>query len=245
MHLRYLALVLAGVVCLAESATAADLTKIDRSLKKEPAYESKSPKYCLLVIGPEARTRVWLVQDGDVLYIDRNGNGDLTDKSKRVERQKGKFSQFLAGDVLDADGKTKHTAILVMQTEDAGETFTFVSGMVGGKRAFIAGSDTLGMLRFADRPQDAPVIHFGGPLSMGLNTKLSLSGKAELIRSDEGEELYTWVGTPGLGKGSFAALLHQVGGVPGDVHPVAEIEFPNKEATGPPVKARVILKERC
>src|SRR5262249_50065817 len=62
----------------AVTAWGADLTKIDRTIAKEPAYKSR-PKYCLLVFGPEAKTRVWLVLDGDRLYVDRNGNGDLTD----------------------------------------------------------------------------------------------------------------------------------------------------------------------
>ncbi len=245
MIARYAFNVLACMAFSMELATAADLTKVDRSINKEPAYQSKSPRYCLLVIGPEAKTRIWLVLDGDVLYIDRNGNGDLTDKGERVEKQKGKLSQFMAGDVLDADGKTKHTAFMVMQAAEEGETVTFVAGMVSGKRMFMAGADSLGTLQFADRPQDAPVIHFGGPLRMGLNGKFSESGKEELVRSDKGEELFAWVGTPGLGKGTFAALMHQVGGVPGDVHPVAEIEFPNKRATEPPFKAKFILKERC
>src|SRR5262249_8147594 len=60
----------------------ADLTKIERTIAKEPAYKSK-PKYCLLVFGPEAKTRVWLVLDGDTLYVDRNGNGDLTETGER------------------------------------------------------------------------------------------------------------------------------------------------------------------
>src|SRR5260370_10668649 len=62
---------------------AADLSKIDRTIAKEPAYKSK-PKYCLVVFGPEAKTRVWLVLDGDVLYVDRNGDGDLTGKDERI-----------------------------------------------------------------------------------------------------------------------------------------------------------------
>ena len=41
----------------AVTAWGADLTKIDRTIAKEPAYKSK-PKYCLLVFGPEAKTRV-------------------------------------------------------------------------------------------------------------------------------------------------------------------------------------------
>jgi hypothetical protein len=40
-------------------AMAADLSKIDRTLAKEPKYQSKA-KYCLLVFGPQAKTRVWL-----------------------------------------------------------------------------------------------------------------------------------------------------------------------------------------
>ena len=56
-------------VFLSATLAGADLTKVDRSIKKEPAYQTKSPKYCLLVFGPEAKTRVWLVLDGDTLYI--------------------------------------------------------------------------------------------------------------------------------------------------------------------------------
>src|SRR5262245_9126686 len=69
---------------------AADLSKVDRTIGKEPAYESQSkPKYCLVVFGPEAKTRIWLVLDGDVLYADRNGDGDLTGKDERILRKSG------------------------------------------------------------------------------------------------------------------------------------------------------------
>ena len=46
---------------------AADLTKIDRSIRKEPPYHTMAPKYCLLAFGPEAKYRIWLVLDGDTL----------------------------------------------------------------------------------------------------------------------------------------------------------------------------------
>src|SRR5260370_27637620 len=82
--------VLALVVSLSGEICAADLSKVDRTIAKEPAYKSK-PRYCLLVFGPEAKTKVWLVQDGDTLYVDRNGNGDLTEPDKKVaaEKQEG------------------------------------------------------------------------------------------------------------------------------------------------------------
>src|SRR5262245_51275634 len=68
----------------AQPALGVDLTKIDRTITKEPAYQSKSPSYGLLVFGPEAKSRVWVVLDGDILYVDRNCNGDLTEAGERL-----------------------------------------------------------------------------------------------------------------------------------------------------------------
>ena len=62
----------------------ADLKHVDRAIKKEPAYKSKSPRYALLVFGAEAKDRVWLVHDGDTLYVDRHGDGDLTRPEAKV-----------------------------------------------------------------------------------------------------------------------------------------------------------------
>ena len=65
----------------------ADLAKIDRTIAREPKYAGK-PQRCLVVFGPDLTDRVWLVHDGDVLYADKNGNGDLTDPGKRIAGQK-------------------------------------------------------------------------------------------------------------------------------------------------------------
>src|SRR5881396_2840672 len=69
-------------------AWAADLSRVDRTITKEPAYAGK-PRYCLLVFGAEAKHRVWLVQDGDTRYVDKNGNGDRTEAGERVAAKKG------------------------------------------------------------------------------------------------------------------------------------------------------------
>ncbi len=50
-------------------------------IRKEPAYPEK-PRYCLLLFGPQAQARVWLVRAGDRLFVDTNGNGDLTESGK-------------------------------------------------------------------------------------------------------------------------------------------------------------------
>jgi len=83
------------------------------------------------------------------------------------------------------------------------------------------------LLAFADRPQDAPVIHFGGPLilrvsmeSGALFVPINYDDKPDptwydkhppqyeeksLVRG-EARHLVAQIGTPGLGRGTFAAL---------------------------------------
>ncbi|HLW66836.1 MAG TPA: hypothetical protein VKS79_16095 [Gemmataceae bacterium] len=90
---------------------------INNSIRKEPVYQTKTPKYGLLVFGPEAKDRVWLVHDGDTLYVDRNGNGDLTEPGKKVRAKSDKSRDpqyghaFEAGD-LPVGGKV-HKGLIV------------------------------------------------------------------------------------------------------------------------------------
>jgi hypothetical protein len=88
---------LAGLVTFGSGIAAADgLERIERTIARQPAYAAKEPKYCLLVFGPKAETRVWLVLDlpydplrekpgpKDVLYADLAGDGDLTSPRHRI-----------------------------------------------------------------------------------------------------------------------------------------------------------------
>ena len=118
----------AWAVCLVgllaqPAASAPDLTKIDRSIRKEPAYRTKSPKYCLLVFGLEAKTRVWLVLDEDTLYVDRDGDGDLTGADERVTVPEfkpgdGPFHEGEREIELGSvkDGELTHTGLTFSQT---------------------------------------------------------------------------------------------------------------------------------
>src|SRR6187401_2509659 len=102
---------LAAILLLAPPAQAADLAKLPRTIAREPAYQTKTPRYCLLVFGLDAKSRVWLVQDGDTLYADRDGNGDLTGEGNRVKvkQQSDSYRSFEVGD-LTIDGLT-HTGL--------------------------------------------------------------------------------------------------------------------------------------
>jgi hypothetical protein len=119
MRARQWFLGLSFLVLAALPTQAADLAKIERVIAKEPKYEGK-PEYCLLVFGPEAKFRVWLVLDGKVLYVDRNGNGDLTQPDKRMTPSGGGggWFAFRPGAIGTPDGKTKYYFNRLQKCED-------------------------------------------------------------------------------------------------------------------------------
>src|SRR4051812_33005098 len=101
--MRTLVLALGGLLLAAGPAAAVDYDKADRTIKKEPAYK-KAPEYGLLLFGPQARLRVWVVLDGDTLYLDRDGDGDLTGPGERFADSKDCKGVELA----DPDGRTRY-----------------------------------------------------------------------------------------------------------------------------------------
>src|SRR5262245_41449527 len=98
----------------AGTATAVDYDKLERRLVKEPAYRTKTPEYALLLFGPEARLAVWVVFDGETVYLDRNGDGDLTAANERFAKEADCKNVELA----DPDGKTRYviTSLLTDRT---------------------------------------------------------------------------------------------------------------------------------
>ncbi len=244
---------------------AADLGKIDRTIAKEPAYKNKA-KYCLLVFGEQARTRVWLVQDGDVLYVDRNANGDLTEKDERVAvKPDGKdYRLFEAGDLHD--GALTHTGLRIMQfrataalagnadewqriQRQGPEPWMWWVQVTAERSAddkrplpkqikYVANGDGLGMLLFADRAADAPIIHLNGPWTLGLQDR------KQRLTAGQSSQLQIGVGTQGVGPGTFCFVLYP-DTIPADAYPVADIAFPPKAKGDKPIRRKYTLKERC
>jgi hypothetical protein len=92
-------------------------------------------------------------------------------------------------------------------------------------------------LQFADRPEDAPIIHFGGPWTLSLYQQ-------RILWLDRTSKLDLVFGTPGLGAGSFAYVGYE-GVVPDNLAPRVEITFQPRKPGEPPVIAGYELKERC
>jgi hypothetical protein len=235
-----------ALACLAlcpALAPAADLNKIERTIVKEPSYKGK-PTYCLLVFGPEAKTRIWLVADGNILYVDRNASGDLTEEGKRVEGTplynrpgpEGRMIGISFGveKLTKWDGKDTRLMVVSKPRSDEDDV---VNAYVGESIQNTVAGGPGGVLKFSARPQDAPIIHFAGPMGMAPRVEHTL------LCNDKPQIFQAMIGTAGLGKGTFAAV--NIGMVPKDIHPVAEFEFPNKKADGDPIKGSYTLSQRC
>lgn len=222
-------LVLSVLAFLACSPTvpATDLTRIDRTIVKEPAYKSK-PKYCLLVFGQEAKTRMWLVVDGDVLYVDRNRNGNLTDKGESFQAQKNLWN---IGEVMEADGKTKHTGL---QIADRNGSFRITMRTSKGYHAEVG--NEVGRLQFSERLTDAPIVHLAGPLTVLLRER---TGALILVPTKQAG-FVALIGTPGVGKGASVYYHHDKFE---DLSMVGEAEFPHKILGNAPIKTKIVLPD--
>jgi hypothetical protein len=239
---------------------------VDRRIGKEPAYQTKAPRYGLLVFGPEATSRFWVVTDGDTLYVDRNGNGDLTDEGEQVTSKGAtkEYRQFEVGDLRD--GALTHQGLVVTQMlagEDwigSAREFERIKGnspegwvwnvRVSAERpaaddrklprriGYVVNGDGQGWLVFGPRPQDSPVIHFNGPWALELqDIKQRLTAGRETM-------IQIGVGTRGIGPGTFTWVLYP-DTIPEDVYPVAEVTFPPGAPGEKAVVRKYTLKERC
>ena len=206
-------------------AAAGETAKRDRSIAKEPVYQTEKLQYWLLVVGPEAKTRVWVVRDGDVLYVDRNGDGDLTAADERLPLEHGRLREPLR--------ITAGAAPLTIVSLDPRSDGYYVKVDTEGRRLQYA------VVKPAASRKDAPAIHFDGRLVMSLaHTDPS---KQPLRRGSKPYSYSGMVTTVGAGEnGSWGPVIDHEKYLPEDVHPVAEFEFAAKKSEAGPVKLKTI-----
>jgi len=249
----------------ADQAGLVDLSQIDRSIAKEPGYRSE-PHYALLVFGPQAAHRSWLVMDGDTtMYFDRNGNGDLTDPEDRVELDAEATKKIR---MAEGSGYSGFSVFQIGTVAGVKLRFNFwvrkrdyvptdewqrnimrereVNNWENGTLLRIAadGSQVQNPTVMAAKPADAQVTHFDGPLTLGL-------------RSGIGQKLQPWpqsttfdvhIGTPALSPRNLTRKLFSplaVSELPPDVHPKAVFEYPAKSPVGKPIVQSIELDKRC
>jgi hypothetical protein len=265
---RWIIAVAVTVSCSAPAA-AADLAKVDRSIGREPAYKSKAAKYCLLVFGPEARTRVWLALDGDTLYVGRNADGDLTAADARVEASKdrgagaGDSLLFKAGDVRVGNLTHKNLIVSVDKLDALAEyekdVKAYLAHNPGARRYEVyleverpgfKGVGFGGRVPHTAGFRDANgFLRFGDTpreapvLHFGGPWQITLFEPRRLTAGLEAD-VFLALTTPGVGPGTDVHVGYE-GVVPEGVHPRAEITYPPGAGGGPPAKEAFEFKERC
>ena len=230
MYARFVLAVLIAVGCTLQ-AGAADLAKIERKILKEPVYEGK-PRYALLVFGKEAKTRIWIVNDGRKFYVDRNGNGDLTEPGEVVTNPNA--SGFTIDQIVERDGTVHNNLYLYLNAND---TFRMRLGQTRQLGNQFVGWGVMERPTWGDKPANAPIIHFKGPLTLERYGPM-----VTIPRGDGGNRSYKLrllLGTPGLGAGTFASFSDVCSRELGAVQ--AEIEYPDAWGRDEPLSQRTEL----
>jgi hypothetical protein len=224
------------------------LQKVDRAIAKQPDYHSKRPLYGLLVFGPAAQKRIWMVLDQskpeidryDLLYVDLNANGDLTELT---ERRLGEIDdndiRFQLPDLKDPVTGAVHTEFKVRVS--GAPTPTVMLSVhwrgrfkMGGGYPQDPGDGSY--LKFASAPASAPLMWADG--DSPFRFQRWYSGKLPIGGEDD---FKVFVGQPGVGASTFWAFQEHF--LPEREGVKATLIYRN--AQDKELRLTCLLKERC
>ena len=242
------------VVLFAGAAAAVDYDKVERRLVKEPAYQSKKPGYALVLFGPDARLAVWVVLDGEAVYVDRNGNGDLTDAGERFAKE----ADCKGLELVDPDGKTRYV-VRSLQTDHtfytpAARKDRAAKGLPPGLMVDVGITGPVEYRQYCDvqelrdDPKKAMLAHFHGPLAAEVRTiNWKLPENTALRTGESATILNVNLGTMSAKHGCWVVVRTcdgEKGLFPDGVRPVAEVTFPVADGAAP-IKRTYPLDDFC
>jgi hypothetical protein len=234
---------------------------------KEPKYQNE-PRYALLVFGPKHEQRIWMVLDGTTLYVDRNGNGDLTEPGERLEPNNPKDgSNRFAGpsshthfDVYEftveagAMGKAKFRLNHWVRDEGFTPKTDFDKHLHANwlklrwENSTLFRTEGLGQgqtpVYFMPKPADAHVCALDGPLTF----MVKAPEHQVLRRGEAGCDLAFCIAVLGRSpRGIEQRFCNPLATteLPAGAHLEVEIEYPAKAANAAPLRRKYLLKERC
>ena len=211
-----------------------DPPKIEREVEKEPRYIGR-PKYLYLLFGKDSPVSMLCVLDGDVLYLDSNANRDLTEERERAVSETDRFlvtQTVRANDreyrltIRDAGLASENTPRRIWVEVNVGVDYKMYS--------------TVDLDKACDTPQTAPLRHFGGPLQFLLWNE----GNFTLMQGDKHQELSITISTVYRNWEAWSHVSSEEG-FSNEIHPRAEIAFPNRSSNRPPIVVTVPLDQRC
>ena len=209
-----------GFLCALGFCTVAGAPQqIERKIAKEPKYVA-APRYALFVLDEAAKFKAWAVFDKssadaeyyDVLYFDKNGDGDLTAPDERFVGKRDAKLAAAGLEMLIRVGDVK-----VPGTARVHEGLRFSTSPKGGRKGFwfdmswygaTEVSGTYGPVgidtaEFADSPAHAAIVtpDPNGVLSFGL----WMEGPVELAIG-QATHVSLIAGNPGVGPNALAAV---------------------------------------
>jgi hypothetical protein len=209
------------------------------------------------VFGPEAKTRVWAIFDKsspdapfyDILYFDRNADGDLTSPEKRIVGKGAPGSvTFDIGSFTDPLTKQTHTEMSITRhgSDDShragrneGIPSMVMLQMKWCDKVLIRGGyapDVGPYTQFATTPAKAPVLWPGadGPFSFQF-------WQLKPLPIGQSEDVRVFLGHQGHGRHSFCAVPDTF--LPKTVPVVATLLYTDRD--GKERRAQAELRERC
>jgi hypothetical protein len=263
------ALFFAAIVFCTSLSNSQDLASIERKIAKEPAYKSGAPRYALMVLGEKMIKRVWLVIDGDVLYADLNGNGDLTEEGEKIAKMDfGKFTppdgmvSFEIKEIQDGELVHRNFGVTMEPAERLANLATDFLKLIG-KESKAYSYNVGGMMQIPElqgsghdgRKRMLAWIDEKGPLQFsdkaatapilhfGGKLKVGLCGDHQLVVG-RAREISLGIGTPGVGNGSTVWMEYNE--IPLKTPVYASVTFPRgKNATVAQVQKSMLIDRCC
>lgn len=220
-----------------------DFATIPRTIEKTPAFVAAQPLYGLFLFGPRGETRVWAVidagkpdaPDDDVLYIDLDADGDLTDANERIASSvDGERVEFKLAEWLVPGSQVPHRDFVLR----ASDSRTSYSMLWRGEKKTMGGYGPTGedYARFAASPKEAPIFVPGYDLPFQFETW----GGEELSRSSQ-NDFKVFVGNRGSARGTFSCVDDKF--LPASEYVVVTLRY--VDAAGERQEARSELRQRC
>jgi hypothetical protein len=246
---------LAWMVMVAQQpAPDPDLTRIERTITKEPEYVAE-PRYALLVLDAESPFRCWMVFDKttpdsrcyDVLYLDRDGDGDLTDADERMVSKydesgeaAGVAQSFRIAELRSPDGKQVHRDFLFSTSPKEGRTGFWFRFRLDGKHEFSGGYYPTGVstTTWAATATAAPIFRpsASGPF------RFALWQDDTTLRIGEATRINVLVGTAGVGDGSLLVVDENFLDLEADELTCTVVA---EDATGQPIETHSRIRGHC
>lgn len=214
-------------------------------IAREPVYKQATQQYLLLLLGQNPPRDIWIVRDGSDVYVDRNGNGDLTEAGEKVVQPDTQESSSYVklGTIQDAHGQEHGPLECRIPTRGGGS-----SGLV---RLTIAKkfAQEANFIPLATTPDSACVLHFDGPLTSSfLGAKDSRrvptqDPKFLTLSRSKARLLGAWVGTQLKDSPAVCCVTFSVTGEDKEKQPQVKIVYENRDPKGPPVVESHLLEE--